>query len=138
MLVRPADALLTSLAVVSGCRLIDHRRYSRVNVGEDHTAHFRMGGKSLTGLTMTNLSVGGCCIKVPAAQSEGMGKGTPVSVLYLVHPRIPSVPLQASVCWLLGNQPGRIDGFILVGFEFTNPNPQFQDTLDTYVQELLG
>ena len=114
------------------------RRYRRVNVGEDHTVRFRVGEKSLAGLTMTNLSAGGCCIKVPAIQSEGMDKGALVSMLYLVHPRIPSIPLQASICWLLGKQPGRLEGFILVGFEFIDPSPQFQDTLDAYVQRLLG
>jgi hypothetical protein len=55
-----------------------------------------------------------------------------------VHPRIPSTPLQASVSWLLGRQPGKNEGFVLVGFEFINPSSHFQAALDQYVQELLG
>ena len=70
--------------------------------------------------------------------AEGLEKGTLVNLLYLVHPRIPSVPLQAAICWLMGKQPGRTEGFILVGFEFINPSPKFQDTLDAYVKELLA
>jgi len=55
-----------------------------------------------------------------------------------VHPRIPSTPLRATICWLMGRQPGRTEGVLLVGLEFTDPNPQFQETLDAYVQSLLG
>jgi hypothetical protein len=117
---------------------INRRRHDRVNVSGEHTVRFRMGGKSFTGLTMTNLSVGGCCLKVPTSQSEGMDKGALVSMVYLVHPRIPSVPLQASICWRLGKQPGATDGFVLVGLEFIDATPQFRATLEAYVQELLG
>jgi c-di-GMP-binding flagellar brake protein YcgR len=117
---------------------IDRRRYSRVNVGGDHTVSFQVGEKSLTGLTMIDMSAGGCCIRIPTTQIEGITKGILVSTLYLVHPRIPSVPLQASVNWLLGKLPGKIEGFVLVGLEFIDPSPQFQETLDTYVRELLG
>lgn len=116
----------------------NRRRYDRVNVDETHTVRFRLGEKSCSGLVMTNLSAGGCCVKVPVEQAEGMEKETMVHMMYLVHPRIPSTPLQASVSWLLGRQPGKNEGFVLVGFEFINPSPHFQDALDQYVQELLG
>jgi c-di-GMP-binding flagellar brake protein YcgR len=116
----------------------NRRQFPRVNVSVDHTVRFRLGERSATGLTMINLSAGGCCIKVPAEEAEGLEKGTLVSMLYLVHPRIPSVPLQATICWLMGKQPGRTEGFILVGFEFINPSPKFQKTLNSYVLELLA
>jgi c-di-GMP-binding flagellar brake protein YcgR len=116
----------------------NRRRYARVNVGGDHTVRFKLGERSMSGLAMTNLSAGGCCIRIPSAQAEAMDKGTLVSMLYLVHPRIPNVPLEAVVCWLLGKQPGKTDGFVLVGFEFVDPSPQFQETLDAYVKELMG
>lgn len=117
--------------------LINRRRFLRVNVSEHHTVRFKIGERALAGLVMTNLSAGGCCVKIPSSQSEWLEKGTAVSAMYLVHPRIPSVPLQAAVCWLLGKQPGKTDGFVLVGFEFVDPSPQFQETLDAYVRELL-
>lgn len=116
----------------------NRRRFLRANVDDQHTVRFKLGEKSLTNLAMTNLSAGGCCVKVPAQRAEDLEKGTKVSAMYLVHPGIPSVPLEASVCWLLGRQPGRTEGYVLIGFEFTNPSPQFQETLDAYVKKLLG
>jgi len=116
----------------------ERRNHTRVNVSEEHTVRFHLGERSITGLTMTNLSAGGCCFKIPVTQSEGMIKGAQVSRLYLVHPRIPSTPLRATICWLMGRQPGRTEGVLLVGLEFTDPSPQFQETLDAYVQSLLG
>lgn len=115
----------------------NRRRYPRANVDEDHTVRFHLGDKAYTGLVMTNLSAGGCCIKVPAEEAEGMAKGTLVHTMYLVHPRIPSTPLQASISWLLGRQPGRNEGVVLVGLEFVDLNPYFQATLERYVQEIL-
>ncbi len=117
--------------------LANRRRFARVNVGTDHTVRFQLQGRELVGLTMTNLSAGGCCVKVHPTQAEPLDKGVAVEGLFLVHPRIPSVPLQATVCWLMGKQPGKVDGFTLVGFEFTNISSQYQETLDAYVTELL-
>jgi c-di-GMP-binding flagellar brake protein YcgR len=115
----------------------NRRRFTRVNVGEDHSARFRMDERDFVGLTLTNLSAGGCCVKVPAVQAAGIRKGTEVTDLRLVHPRLPSLPLRAAACWLLGRQPGRVEGFLLVGFEFLDISPQYQETLEAYVQELL-
>lgn len=116
----------------------NHRRFPRVNVDEDHTARFVVGDRSVHGIVITNLSAGGCCVKVPSDLGELMAKGTSVSMLVIVHPGIPNVPLQATVCWLLGQQGGGSGGFNLVGLEFVNPNPKFQRTLAEYVEELFG
>ena len=116
---------------------LQRRRHVRANVDENHTVRFRFGERAYTAMVMTNLSAGGCCVKVPAAAAACMEKGTLVHMLYLVHPHLPSTPLQASVCWLLGRQQGRSEGYVLVGFEFINPSPHFQRTLEAYVQELL-
>lgn len=115
----------------------NRRRFPRVNVDEQHTVRFRFQDRELVGLPMTNLSAGGCCVKVVPAQAEGLDKGAAVESLFLVHPKIPSVPLRAMVCWLMGRQPGRTEGFALVGFEFTDITPQYQEALDAYVAELL-
>ena len=117
--------------------LAERRRFPRVNVGPDHTVRFKLEDQSFNGLTMTNLSAGGCCVKVLARKAERLNKGTTVSMLYLVHPRLPSVPLEATVCWLLGKQTGKADGFMIIGLEFVNPSPRFQETVDIYVRELL-
>jgi c-di-GMP-binding flagellar brake protein YcgR len=114
----------------------NRRRFTRVNVGGDHTASFRLGERAFLGLALTNLSAGGCCLKLPAVQAEGIEKGCAVTQFCLVHPRLPSIPLEATVCWLLGRQPGRVEGFLLVGFEFHGISPQYQETLDTYVGSL--
>jgi len=116
---------------------LNRRRYTRVNVDADHTARFRMGERSFVGLALTNLSAGGCCLRIPAAEAGELEKGTQVTALYLVHPRIPSVPLQATVCWLLGRHPDRTEGWLLVGLEFLDTSPQCLETLEEYVQELL-
>jgi c-di-GMP-binding flagellar brake protein YcgR len=115
----------------------NRRRFTRVNVDDQHTVRFHLREQERVGLTMTNLSAGGCCVKVPQNQSEGLEKGTPVELLYLVHRKIPSVPLRATICWLLGKQAGRTDGYVLVGFEFTDISPQYQEVLETYVEELV-
>jgi c-di-GMP-binding flagellar brake protein YcgR len=117
---------------------IERRRFVRVNVNESHTARLQIGEKTFSSLIVTNLSAGGCCVRVPASLADELDKGTLIHMLYLVHPRIPSVPLQASVNWLLGKQPGRSEGFVLVGLEFIDPVPHYQETLDTYVKSLLG
>jgi hypothetical protein len=115
----------------------NQRRFPRVNVGNDHSARFKLGEHAYNDLAVANLSAGGCCVKIPAVQAEKLEKGTQVAMLYLVHSRIPSVPLQATVCWMLGKQPGKTDGFVLIGFEFQNLSPQFLETMETYVNELL-
>lgn len=114
------------------------RRFPRVNVDEDHRVLFQIGDRTASDVVITNLSAGGCCVKLACAQADGLDKGTVIPTLTLVHPRMPSEPLQAMICWMLGKQPGRVDGFILVGFEFTNADPHVQATLDAYVKELLG
>jgi c-di-GMP-binding flagellar brake protein YcgR len=115
----------------------NRRRFPRVNVDERHTVRFQFQSRELVGLPMTNLSAGGCCVKVVPSQAEGLVKGVAVEGLFLVHPNIPSVPLRAMVCWLMGRQPGKTEGFALVGFEFTDITPQYQESLDAYVAELL-
>lgn len=115
----------------------NRRRFARVNVDDQHTVRFRFQDRELVGLPMTNLSAGGCCVKLVPAQAEGLDKGVGVEDLFLVHPRIPSVPLRAMVCWLMGRQPGKTEGFALVGFEFTDITPEFQASLEAYVAELL-
>jgi len=115
----------------------NQRRFPRVNVDEDHTARFVVGECSVHGILITNLSAGGCCVKVSSELGELMGRGTSVSMLVIVHPGIPNVPLQATVCWLLGQQGRGSGAFNLVGLEFVNPNPKFQRTLAEYVEGLL-
>ncbi len=115
----------------------NRRQYPRVNVSDDHGARFNVGNVSLRDLILTNLSAGGCCIRVPATQSELLEKGVMVNMVYLIHPSLPSVPLQATVSWLLGKQAGKTEGSIFVGLEFVNANPKFQETINDYVKELL-
>lgn len=116
---------------------LNGRRFPRVNVGEDHLVRFQVGDAPPSDLPMTNLSAGGCCIKVPSEHAAWAARGTRIDELYLIHPRIPNEPLSAEIRWLLG-QAGKTSGFVLVGFSFLDPSPEVETALDRYVTELLG
>jgi len=87
---------------------------------------------------VTNLSAGGCCIRIAPHEALLLERGTPISMLRLMHPEIPSVPLQGRVCWIMGKRTEVQDGFSLVGIEFINPSPNFMALLEGYVTGLLA
>jgi len=53
------------------------------------------------------------------------------------HPDIPQAQQHARVSWVLGNHRGHQEPNALVGIEFLNPDPEFQNAIDICVAKLL-
>lgn len=114
------------------------RRFVRVNVGPDHWVHFHHQRRHFQRLPMANLSVGGCCVRIPPGEVEGLDHGAPLSMLRLQHPNLPNVPLLGRITWIMGKQADCASGIALLGIEFVNPNPDFILILGQYVTRLLA
>jgi len=116
----------------------NRRRFVRVNVGPDHWVVFRHRDRHFKRIPMTDLSVGGCCIRVLPSEVEFLEKGASLSMLRILHPGLPNVPIMGRVTWIMGKKAENTEGVALVGIEFVNPSPDFMAILGNYVTGLLA
>lgn len=87
--------------------------------GLPYGIHFQIQGREIEGARLANLSAGGCGLEVQMTEAWCFEMGFVLDQLFLDHPDLPFVPLQASVVRILGKVAGKTQGYVLVGVDFS-------------------
>jgi hypothetical protein len=98
----------------------------------------QLQGREIKQVRLANLSATGCALEVPMSEAWNLEIGSILRDLYLDHPELPFLPLQASVVRVLGKVPGKISGYVLVGVDFTLITPFVQDLIQAHVEANLA
>ena len=113
------------------------RVHARVNLDAGYQVTFLHEGRVFSGLPMATLSTGGFGLRLPAAVTEGMEAGQPLSQIRFDHPDLPPEPVQGAITHLLAQRHGNSEAFVLVGVRFVDPPPAFQTQVNAFVAERL-
>jgi hypothetical protein len=97
--------------------------------GDAYQVTFHLGDVLITGARLANISCSGCGLEIQMADARDLDTGAVLENLCLIHPDLPCVPLQATVVRLLGKVPGKTNGYLLAGVEFT--------TVTAFIRELI-
>ena len=100
--------------------IAERRREPRLNTERDaYQVSFRLHDRQITRARLVNLSASGCGLEIQMADAGALDLGVTLEDLFLLHPELPCVPLQATIMRLLGKVPGKTSGYVLAGVEFT-------------------
>lgn len=80
---------------------------------------FQIQGRGINDAHLANLSAGGCGLEIQMADAWCFELGLVLDQLFLDHPDLPYVPLQATVVRILGKVAGKTQGYVLVGVDFS-------------------
>lgn len=105
--------------------------------GGPYGVSFRHEGHESRQVRLTNISGTGCALEIPMEEALNIEMGSILKDLYLNHPELPFVPLQATVVRLLGKVPGKTSGYILAGVDFLLITPLVQDLIQAHVEAHL-
>lgn len=112
----------------------EQRRFPRMSTsGRPYRVSFRLMGQVIEDSRLANLSACGCGLEVQMAEVGNLELGSVLEALYLDHPELPLVPLQASVVRILGKVPGKTQGYALVGLEFLQITDLVRDLIQEHV-----
>lgn len=113
----------------------DRRRFARLSTaGGAYQVSFHLGDVLVTTARLANLSCGGCGLEIQMADARDLDTGVVLENLCLIHPDLPCVPLQATVVRLLGKVPGKTNGYLLAGVEFTTVTPFIRQLIQDHVE----
>ena len=102
----------------------ERRREVRLSTaGGPYQVVFTFRERQVANARLANLSAGGCGLEVQIADAREMDIGSVLEDLFLLHPDLPCVPLEATVMRQLGKVPGKTSGYVLTGVEFTQITP---------------
>jgi len=110
----------------------EQRRYRRASLGPGYQVNFLLGGRRLTGLAVTTLGAGGCCVAVPARLLGDLPEDRVLEELELDHKALPRTRLRARVAYASGRDP------VTLGLEFLEAPVALMEILDRHVEELLA
>lgn len=117
----------------------DRRRHRRLSLqGEAYGLQFRLLDRSVTTARLVNLSAGGVGLELPMSESAGLEVGSTLHALFVDHPDLPYLPLQATVVRVLGKVPGKTTGYLLVGAEFMGLTAFVEELIDAHVEARLS
>ena len=112
----------------------DRRRFARLSTaGGAYQVTFTLGETLVTNARLANISSGGCGLEIQMADARDLDTGAVLENLCLIHPDLPCVPLQATVVRLLGKVPGKTNGYLLAGVEFTTVTPFVRNLIEGHV-----
>jgi c-di-GMP-binding flagellar brake protein YcgR len=113
----------------------ERRRDVRLSTtGGSYLVSFRIRERQVGGARLVNVSAGGCGLEIQMADAWDLDTGIVLEDLFLLHPDLPCVPLQATVVRLLGKVPGKTSGYVLAGLEFTMITPFVQELIREHVE----
>ena len=95
---------------------------------------FRFKDRHVATARLANVSAGGCGLEIQMADAWDMDMGSVLEELFLLHPDLPCVPLQATVVRLLGKVPGKTSGYVLAGVEFSQITPFIEQMIREHVE----
>jgi c-di-GMP-binding flagellar brake protein YcgR len=112
----------------------ERRRDIRLSTaGGGYQVGYRFHERQVTSARLANLSASGCGLEIQIADAREMDVGSVLVELFLLHPDLPCVPLEATVMRLLGKVPGKTSGYVLAGVEFTLITPFVQGLIRDHV-----
>ena len=114
------------------------RRFQRVSVGPECRVQFVAAKNMYDDLPVQNISLGGCGILIPALAAQLLEKDMLLRELVVNHPKLPCVPLQGRVAFLLGKHNPDPDAVSVVGIEFIDQHPDFKLALESLIAELTA
>jgi hypothetical protein len=94
--------------------------------------NFRLGTHQLTGMAVSTLGAGGCCVAVPARLMGDLPADRVLEELELDHKDLPRTRVRARVAYASGRDP------VTLGLEFLEAPVAFMEILDRHVEELLA
>ena len=132
----PAAKDLVGEAVIITGR--ERRTQPRLSLGQGFQARFQAGANLVFDADLLDVSVGGCCLRLPPAGCTELQSGALLEEFHFLHRDLPNGVLQARVSWILGKnaaeRPGSSEGrYCLVGIEFTGPSPEIVEGLEAYI-----
>ena len=117
----------------------DRRRVTRLNTaGAGYGVSFLFQDRVVSTANLVNVSVGGCGLEIQMVDARDLDTGAVIDNLFLLHPDLPCVPLQATVVRLLGKVPGKTSGYVLAGVEFTLVTPFILSLIEDHVEGRTG
>ncbi|MDP2877468.1 MAG: PilZ domain-containing protein [Holophaga sp.] len=114
------------------------RRFERLSVGPEYEVSLEFQGREMVGAVLQNISACGCGVKLPRSESAGLENGVRFNQLYLIHPSLPYVPLEAIIVRLLGRADGRQEGYVLLGLDFAYVTPTIEQLILRHVDQELN
>jgi c-di-GMP-binding flagellar brake protein YcgR len=113
----------------------ERRREQRLNTAPGaYQVSFRLNDRQITRARLVNLSASGCGLEIQMTDAAALDLGVTLEDLFLLHPDLPCVPLQATVVRLLGKVPGKTSGYVLAGGEFSQITPFVQGLIRQHVE----
>lgn len=117
----------------------DRRRAQRLSTsGGPYKVSFQIMGREVKQARLANISATGCALEIQMSEAWNLELGSVLKELYLDHPELPYLPLQASVVRLLGKVPGKTSGYVLAGVDFTVITPFVQELIQSHVEDNLS
>lgn len=116
---------------------MDKRTSYRTPQSLDYSSQLLLGGHIYSDLPVTNLSLGGCCLKLPAALAPHLRDYTLVEELRLSRPYSGPYPVKARIAWharpwLGGNR------WVKVGLQFLEtPEPCVRELRERVAEGLF-
>lgn len=117
----------------------EQRRFPRMSTsGLSYGVHFEVQGHAVEGARLVNLSACGCGLELQMVDAWRLELGSVLEAFYLDHPELPCVPLQAEIVRILGKVPGKTQGYVLVGVEFTLITDFVRDLIHAHVAACMA
>lgn len=113
---------------------LERRKTPRLSLGPGFGARFMVGDRLVPDAELTNLSAGGCCLKVSADLGAELTVGDALEEFHFLHDDLPRGVLQARVRWVLG----RIGRRCLVGVDFGPAPAGLGEALEAFVSTRLS
>lgn len=113
------------------------RRSDRLSTGPEYEVSLEFQGRELAEAVLQNISACGCGVKIPRNQASGLENGLRLSPVYLVHPELPYVPLEATIVRLLGRANSNQEGYVLLGLDFVYVTPTVERLILDHVASRL-
>lgn len=64
---------------------MDKRNFFRTSLKRDYTAEFQLDGQALGRVQVSNISINGCCLQLPAASSQRLSEKPVLDTFVLFH-----------------------------------------------------
>jgi len=117
----------------------DRRRAQRLSTsGSQYQVIFQVQGREVRQARLANISSTGCGLEVPISEAWNLETGSVLKELYMDHVDLPYVPLQGFVVRMLGKVPGKTNGYVLVGVDFTQITPFIQELIQSHIEANLS
>ena len=136
----PVAAPAPGPAEVSGADqpIPENRVHLRLSLGPGFKARFLSKGEPIADADMLDISIGGCCLRMPPEACKDLLAGALLEDFHFLHRDLPNGALQARVKWILGknalDRPGAADErYCLVGISFSDPAPEVIEGLEAYI-----